>query len=140
MLDSLLDGTSTEFPFNSALIFDGKSYIYADLPQLYAKFVGSTPTGGISVRAFCKTGRNRILERSLWGPYDPCRTKRTLFSVTRGRIRLTNSDELYSGWRCYYAAARSRLVSWFRAAQALGVTSAIRPAGKLARPGSIEPR
>jgi long-chain acyl-CoA synthetase len=34
MLDSLLDGTSTEFPLNTALIFEGKSYTYADLRRL----------------------------------------------------------------------------------------------------------
>ena len=46
MLDSLLDGTSTEFPLNTALILDGKSYTYADLRRLTRSLSAALPPVG----------------------------------------------------------------------------------------------
>jgi long-chain acyl-CoA synthetase len=47
MLDSLLDDTSNQFPLNVALIFEGKSYTYAELCDLTRRLAGTLLQQGI---------------------------------------------------------------------------------------------
>jgi long-chain acyl-CoA synthetase len=50
MLHSLLDDTGTKFPLNTALVFDGKSYTYADLCRLTRSLSAALLEQGVQSR------------------------------------------------------------------------------------------